>query len=483
MAINVATNPGDHALAFRLQLLGAGGPYDVELPGVYVDQIVLDAVAERIVLFNRDPEPDEEAVPVNQTIAVDLGDSSTSGTGFGTTDVDVYVNGVLAYTGGAFQTGFTGPQSSASFTTERARLLIDSNDPLSGDTVQIRVVATAAAAPLANIDETYEFDLEDITAPIIVEVLPTSKTVIQVTFDEPMESTSSTGANDTLNPALYGISLVEGDDQTKLPAVQVEASSVTKISEAVFDVTLNIEMTPQASYDLVADGVKDISGNEILPPNDTARFVGFQPDVPENRSFNLLDMLPDMNLLDDETQDLEHFIGCYQEVVDLMLCDIDGFGNVLDPDLAPENFVDAMLRDLGNPFDFELSLTDKRRLLLVLVPIYKQKGTDPGIINAIRFFMGIETTIEVQALTGTSLGVGTLGGTMTLGSTALADLLTFCVIVPRTLTEDEEAKMAKIVAYMMRGECHFKIVAPSLPTVIDHWQLGVSQLGLNTIMH
>ena len=167
----------------------------------------------------------------------------------------------------------------------------------------------------------------------------------------------------------------------------------------------------------------------------------------------------------------------------MLLAEIDRFGDILDPDLAAENFVDAMLRDLGNPFDFELTLTDKRRLILVLVPIYRQKGTDPGIVNAIRFFQGIEVTIETPVLEGTALGVGTLGGTMTLSSSSLADLLTFWVIVPRTLTAAEESTMSKIIDYMMRGECHYRIVAPALPSVIDHWQLGVSLLGGNTILH
>lgn len=34
---------GDHELAMRLTLLGAAGSYDVELPGVYVDNVVLES--------------------------------------------------------------------------------------------------------------------------------------------------------------------------------------------------------------------------------------------------------------------------------------------------------------------------------------------------------------------------------------------------------------------------------------------------------
>lgn len=71
------------------------------------------------------------------------------------------------------------------------------------------------------------------------------------------------------------------------------------------------------------------------------------------------------------------------------------FQKILDPDQAPADFIDLMLEHLGNPFTrVNLNLTQKRKLAKFLVPIYRQKGTAAGIINAVRFLTGIELTIE-----------------------------------------------------------------------------------------
>lgn len=70
------------------------------------------------------------------------------------------------------------------------------------------------------------------------------------------------------------------------------------------------------------------------------------------------------------------------------------FQDLFDPDKAPMPFVELMLISLGNPFK-AIILTDsqKRKLVKLLIPIYKQKGTAIGIINAVRFLLGIEIDI------------------------------------------------------------------------------------------
>ncbi len=57
----------------------------------------------------------------------------------------------------------------------------------------------------------------------------------------------------------------------------------------------------------------------------------------------------------DETGDLRRFVDCLQEVLDLLLAEIDRFPEIWDIERAPESFLDLILRNLGNPFAFDLS--------------------------------------------------------------------------------------------------------------------------------
>src|SRR5690606_15451591 len=116
---------------------------------------------------------------------------------------------------------------------------------------------------------------------------------------------------------------------------------------------------------------------------------------PEARRFDLWSMLPKHNRREDRTGDLWRFIACLQEVTDLLLAEVDRFPEVFDLERAPEGFVDLILADLGNPFPFDLDELGKRRLASVLVEMYRQKGTARGIINAVRFFLGV----EIEAVT------------------------------------------------------------------------------------
>lgn len=70
------------------------------------------------------------------------------------------------------------------------------------------------------------------------------------------------------------------------------------------------------------------------------------------------------------------------------------FQEIVDPDTCPSNFVNILLRHLGNPFvNITLTETQKRKLVKFLLPIYKQKGTEVGIVNAIRFLTGLEVDL------------------------------------------------------------------------------------------
>jgi len=213
-------------------------------------------------------------------------------------------------------------------------------------------------------------------------------------------------------------------------------------------------------------------------------FTGFVPPRPANRVFDLYRFLPEINRREDETGDLQQFLACLQEVTDLVLVDIDRFTDILDPDLAPEPFVDLMLGELGDPFAFDLSTVDKRRLLNVLVAMYREKGTAPGIVNAVRFFLGLEVQITAYAGETLALGDSLLGEDWVLGPSSRFAALAFEVVSPRLLSTEERRRLRQIVDYLKPVQTHFaRLVEPVPPETVDPIELGQSELGESWILH
>jgi phage tail-like protein len=175
-------------------------------------------------------------------------------------------------------------------------------------------------------------------------------------------------------------------------------------------------------------------------------------------------------------------------VVDLLLCDVDRWTDIIDVDVAEERYLDQMLIGLGNPFSFaaELDADDKRRLIRVLVGIYQLKGTARGIIDAIRFFLGIEVEIvtylgdpDIWVMGEDELGVGTF-----LGPGDQRARFSFEIISPVGLTDEQRERIRAIVDLMKPGHTHLiRIVEPTPPEVADPWELGLSELSIDTFLH
>lgn len=457
----------------------------VKFAGFLVDDVELDAAAADLSIINRNPADSEIDVRQASLIALDI--ASTSGT-VTAASVEVYVAvgaaaEVQAYDGGTgFAVGFSGPLSAASdVDANTRRIVIDSTLvpwPSLTD-ITIRVVA-ASSAPAA-IDVSYTFTIEDRTAPVVTGAVARSKLIARVSFDEDVKQLDAAAADDALNPANYSFA------STTLPAVSVTAVSVSTVDASTVDVVIDLEWSFGADYVVTVTGVFDTDGNLIAAPNNTAAFTGFVPDSDATRDFNLWRMIPQTNRDEDHLDELERFIACLQDVTDLKLCEIDAWVNILDVDVASEPFLDAMLCDLGNPFtDFDLDVEGKRRLIRVLVAIYQQKGTGVGIINVIRFFLGIETVITTFAGEGWILGDDELdGSTTTLGPSSQRALYSYDITSAVDLTATEIAQIRRIAEYMHPAHTHLiNIIYPSIPAVIDHLELGLSELDVSEwILH
>lgn len=400
-------------------------------------------------------------MPQDEAIQFDLMDTSNEPDA---TKTQVYVDGVLAYDGtaGGAQPGYSVTVTTPYGGVTRFRIVA----PYLFESlrvVPVRVVSENLSGTHTN-DASWSFAIEDLTAPVVASAVSRYHDVVRVVFDEPVSGADVPGA--------YVFERLEA------PSVNVEAVSVEQVSPTEYDVTLDIPITRGALYRVTVSDVEDAFGNEIAAPYDSAEFRGYEcPEVP-GRRFDLWKMIPEMNRLEDVSRDLYKTIAVLQEVVDLVICDIDRWTDILDVDVAEERYLDQMLIGLGNPFTFELDVDEKRRLVRTLVDMYQLKGTKVGIVSVVRFFVGIEIDIVAFTEEGWILGVSELDVDTVLGPGTSRERYSFDVISPVTLTDEQREQIRTIVEYMKPAHTHLvHITEPEDVEVIDHLELGLSELG------
>lgn len=403
-----------------------------------VDQANVAILTDRIILIQRDPQPDESGISIDTTIkmlAVDL--SADPAVEPEEPSFLFFVNGtqVASFGGGTFS-----PIAPWSGSAELPEL----NDPYVGWTFELvppaetfeseEIVEVSVRTNLGvgygyngpwghfpyghtvgdgYSEITYQFQIEDLTPPRIVSAEAIDAFTVRVTFDERMSVSGSGSVLDIEN----WLGTISRRNVDPVPGVNLEVVAVEMLDGydgAVFDLTVNWEMTQGCPYRLTAAAVlEDDNENQIDSEYRVADFIGFQfASVPLRRFDHWTMMIPLKNRQEDSTRDLERFSNCIAEVLGLLLSDIDRFTDQFDPDLASDENIDAMLYDMGNPFTWpELVLTadEKRKLLRVLIEIYKLKGTKIGIESTIQFILGYDVTVVPYALEGWVLGIDELG--------------------------------------------------------------------------
>lgn len=249
-------------------------------------------------------------------------------------------------------------------------------------------------------------------------------------------------------PYVFSASVLPSYNPTVSSARFINGTGI--VQDSLVELYLENCLSPGITYELTITGIVGV-------PAGAATFVAFSPNWPANREMELWDYIPSINKREDTTEHLERFVLCIQDQLDTTLSFIDNWTDIIDPDRAPERYLDLMLADLGNPFLFEdLTETDKRLLLRLLVRLYQLKGTDQGIEAALRFFMRFESQISLFRQSGALLGdaltqLNNLDDTFVLGGGGPYDFaLTVATTnsAGRALTAQEESRIEKIVDYM-----------------------------------
>lgn len=415
--------------------------------GVTVEQILatlaVDAasatvVAGRYVVVQRDPQPAEDGRPAETGIAfvvVDLDADPLDPAGPPSIDFSVDVRGasVGQYTGGAWVpagvdwTGAVNPLFPSLPFAGWSVGLAQVAPPLfaSEEVVPVAVTITPSVGwgygpwghfPWgswgggAGIVISWSFTVVDLTPPRLLAVVGLDSYTARATFDDAM---ATSGAGSALDPAAWTITRenVDPDVGASLAVLAVAAVAGDPTS---FDLTFQWEQTPGCAYRAtVAATVEDDAGNPMDPLYREAVWAGWAWPTVAGRDWSYWrHMLPLIDREMDATRDLQRFANIIQEVLDLLLREVDRFTDQFDPDLATDAEIEAILFDLGNPFvwsDLSLSALQRRRLVRELVPIYKLKGTAPGIEGVCRALLGIEVRVVDYVSDTWCLGLSALG--------------------------------------------------------------------------
>lgn len=405
-------------------------------------------VAGRFVLIMRDPQVDETGIPTNSPVYLRVVDLDGTPATPSSIDFRVYIDQgsgeVQGYDGTSPVSPWDGPLATAGQSSgadpycfkdvrlDQAPSLFPSEQQI---TVHVELVIGSGGwghaswghfpwghtvgSPTLD-DVYYTFTAADTIAPNIIAAVALDAQTVRVTLDDGM-ALGGIGSGLVDDPGAWqptssvdtvGITRLNVDPE---PGVNLSVTAVTAVADSgntQFDLTVNWEMTPECLYQIEArTTVTDDAGNAINVA--TAQFTGYQPVVPDGRRFDYWRMMvPYKNRIEDASQDLLRFANCIAEVMGLLLTDVDRFPDQFDVDLATDDEILWLLYQLGNPFDWEglnLTATQRRKLVRVLVEIYKLKGTDTGIESVVLFLLG-EVVRVVEALEGGwVLGVDELG--------------------------------------------------------------------------
>ncbi|TXH12176.1 MAG: hypothetical protein E6R03_13355 [Hyphomicrobiaceae bacterium] len=477
VVLNVASL-GSTNLDLVLELSNTlGTPADIELPVVWFDWLNFETISG-VFLGNRLPYPEQIAIPAaNPSLRFSIVNTTLSPLDITTTEI--LINGQVAFQNGAFVAPFDGVLSTfvdpAGPAGRNIDFVVDLTGmaPLSSEQPVTILVNSQTLAGTTLADQ-YTYITADTMPPSLTSVVPIDLLHALVTFSEPVKMS---GTGTALDPTAYTVT------SASAPAVPLTVIAVETVGVSTVLITFDQAQTMGAHYVLQAEGVEDLQGNAVNAI--TVEWVGYRPPQPAGRRFRLWDFITNFHKAADITRDLRKVILCFQDISDHLLALIDEWPSVWDIDRAPEPLLDVILAELGNPFQFSMDLGTKRRLVGLLTTVYRQKGTAAGIINVVRFFLGLDISITPVNIRENFWLVGfNYLGVNTFVAPGKGDpaWYSFWIDSPVLLTDEQREQIFSIADYMKPAHEHILGIREpgGIITQTDYWRLGYGNLGVST---
>lgn len=158
---------------------------------------------------------------------------------------------------------------------------------------------------------------------------------------------------------------------------------------------------------------------------------------------------------------------------------IFAFVDIVNPEKMPDDLLDISLAEVGIFLERDLpglvlSANEKRKLLRYAIPLHKQKGSEPGIVNIIRIVLGIEVTLNSFNFDGFILDESELDVDVLFGGDDEEETYSFEIVTAEEPSEEVLAKIEALARYMKPIYMHlYRVTAPE---EIDHLELDMSVL-------
>lgn len=208
--------------SFAQVAAAAGMPCRVPAPALYIDELYRIESPEHIAVLNAMPQDDETDVPIDEPIRlhiVSFDNQALNATAKVWVTRSTDQLRVLAYdqAAGGFQPGYSGIRSSATVQAspdsgvndELLLVIHQETDFTSLETILVEVEATNTGGESLGVS--YAFTIEDLTAPVLEEILWLTPRKCRLKFDEPVSTAATPGGSLMMAPAVSGVAVLSGN--------------------------------------------------------------------------------------------------------------------------------------------------------------------------------------------------------------------------------------------------------------------------------
>jgi phage tail-like protein len=258
---------------------------------------------------------------------------------------------------------------------------------------------------------------------------------------------------------------------------------------------LNDDISYDRLYSLYGIWIEDLVGNLVTTTH--VDFTSPTFGIPETAiKFWDNGILAESDKTEDTDNDriLRKLVVALQDIMNMLHYRRERIKTLLSPDTCPDEWLDHLLYNLGNPFRFPgstqySSLQAKRKLAEALVDIYRHVGTKTGIKKALKVILGYDFVINAYYnaegwILGDSVW-GKLGFTTILHPDLAWQRNSYEIVSPVVLNDTQRRIITDVATWVDPVFMHLsRIVEPggATPVVTYIWIMGSSSLGVSTVL-